>query len=203
MLTGPGHGLRLPADRLRRQQHRPVHLLALRRDRRGAHCLVVRGGSLRAGDRRRGAAFAHEGAWRSRTGRFMRVFARLLGFAMRRRWLTIGASLIAFGASVYGMGFVQKQFFPASNRPELLGDDDLAEERLDRGHEATTERLEEALAGDADIVASPPMSAAAPSASTCRSTCSSTTTSSPRRWSWPRTSKRATGCRPGSVAARR
>ena len=45
---------------------------------------------------------------------------RLLGLAMRRRWLTIGASLIAFGASVYGMGHVQRQqFFPASNRPEL------------------------------------------------------------------------------------
>ena len=30
------------------------------------------------------------------------------------------ASVVAFGASVYGLGFVQQQFFPASNRPELL-----------------------------------------------------------------------------------
>ena len=85
-------------------------------------------------------------------GRFMRLFARLLGFAMRRRWLTIGASLIAFGVSVYGMGFVQKQFFPASNRPELLVTMTLPKNASIAATEATTEQLEEALAGDADIV---------------------------------------------------
>ena len=85
-------------------------------------------------------------------GRFMRLFARLLGLAMRHRWLTIGASLIAFGASVYGMGFVQKQFFPASNRPELLVTMTLPKNASIAATEATTERLEEALAGDADIV---------------------------------------------------
>ena len=85
-------------------------------------------------------------------GRLMRVFARLLGLAMRHRWLTIGASLIAFGASVYGMGFVQKQFFPASNRPELLVTMTLPKNASIAATEATTERLEEALAGDADIV---------------------------------------------------
>ena len=47
------HHLRLPADRLRRQQHRAIHLLALRRHRRGARRLVVRGRHLRAGDRAR------------------------------------------------------------------------------------------------------------------------------------------------------
>ena len=85
-------------------------------------------------------------------GRFMRLFARLLGLAMRHRWLTIGASLIAFGASVYGMGFVQKQFFPASNRPELLVTMNLPKNASIAATEAATERLEEALAGDADIV---------------------------------------------------
>ena len=32
-------------------------------------------------------------------GRLMRAFGRLLGFGMRHRWLTIAASLVAFGAS--------------------------------------------------------------------------------------------------------
>ena len=82
----------------------------------------------------------------------MRVFARLLGLAMRHRWLTIGASLIAFGASVYGMGFVQKQFFPASNRPELLVTMTLPKNASIAATESATERLEEALDGDADIV---------------------------------------------------
>ena len=85
-------------------------------------------------------------------GRFMRLFARVLGFAMRRRWLTIGASLIAFGVSVYGMGFVQQQFFPASNRPELLVTMTLPKNASIAATEATTEQLEEALADDADIV---------------------------------------------------
>ena len=85
-------------------------------------------------------------------GRFMRLFAGVLGFAMRRRWLTIGASLIAFGVSVYGMGFVQQQFFPASNRPELLVTMTLPKNASIAATEATTEQLEEALADDADIV---------------------------------------------------
>ena len=79
------------------------------------------------------------------------------------------------------------------------GDDDPAEERLDRG-----DRGADGAAGEGRLraiptsPASPPMSAAALSASICRSTCSSTTTSWPRPWSSPRTSKPATGCRPSS-----
>src|SRR5207248_2511580 len=53
-------------------------------------------------------------------GRFMRAFGRVLELSMRHRWLTIAVSLLAFGTSVFGLGFVQQQFFPASNRPELL-----------------------------------------------------------------------------------
>ena len=79
------------------------------------------------------------------------------------------------------------------------GDDVAAEERLDRG-----DRGADGAAGEGRLQAtptspaSPPMSAAAPSASICRSTCSSTTTSWPRPWSSRRTSKRVTGSRPGS-----
>jgi len=85
-------------------------------------------------------------------GRLMRLFANVLRFAMRRRWLTIGASLVAFCISLYGMGFVQQQFFPASNRPELLVTMTLPKNASIAATEATTEQLEEALADDADIV---------------------------------------------------
>ena len=54
------HDPRLPADRLRRQQHRTVLLLAVCRDRGGARRLVVRGRHLRAGDRAFAPAVAHE-----------------------------------------------------------------------------------------------------------------------------------------------
>ena len=84
-------------------------------------------------------------------GRFMRAFGRMLGFGMRHRWLTIAASLVAFGASVYGLGFVQQQFFPASNRPELLVTMTLPKNASIAATEAETERLEKVLAGDPDI----------------------------------------------------
>ena len=76
-------------------------------------------------------------------GRFMRAFIGLLGFSMRHRWLTIAASLAAFGASLYGMGFVQQQFFPASNRPELVVTMTLPKNASIAATETETKRLEE------------------------------------------------------------
>lgn len=84
-------------------------------------------------------------------GRFMRAFARLLGFSMRHRWLTIAASIAAFAASLYGMGFVQQQFFPASNRPELLVTMTLPKTASIAATEAEAQRLEKVLADDSDI----------------------------------------------------
>jgi len=84
-------------------------------------------------------------------GRFMRAFGHVLTFSVRHRWLTIAASLVAFGASVYGMGFVQQQFFPASNRPELLVTITLPKNASIAATKAQTERLEKSLQGDPDI----------------------------------------------------
>ncbi len=50
------------------------------------------------------------------------AFHWLLLLAMRWRWVTIGATLAIFAASVIGLGFVQQQFFPSSDRPELIVD---------------------------------------------------------------------------------
>ncbi|HEY0920626.1 efflux RND transporter permease subunit [Devosia sp.] len=55
-------------------------------------------------------------------GWFTAAFRALLLASMRWRWVTIGATLAAFGASVVGLGFVQQQFFPTSDRPELIVD---------------------------------------------------------------------------------
>ena len=55
-------------------------------------------------------------------GPIMRAFRRFLQLAMRARWVTIAATLGLFGAALYGMRFVPQQFFPASDRPELLVD---------------------------------------------------------------------------------
>jgi multidrug efflux pump subunit AcrB len=51
-----------------------------------------------------------------------RVFGSLLHTCMTWPKLTILATMAMFGASLYGMGFVQQQFFPSSDRPELIVD---------------------------------------------------------------------------------
>ncbi|MGO7356397.1 efflux RND transporter permease subunit (plasmid) [Rhizobium leguminosarum bv. trifolii] len=55
-------------------------------------------------------------------GRFASVFSWLLGLAMRWRWVTIILTVGVFGLSIGGMGLVQQQFFPSSDRTELVID---------------------------------------------------------------------------------
>ncbi|MBX5039448.1 efflux RND transporter permease subunit [Rhizobium lentis] len=55
-------------------------------------------------------------------GRFATVFSWLLKLAMRWRWVTIVLTVGAFALSVGGMGLVQQQFFPNSDRTELVID---------------------------------------------------------------------------------
>ena len=51
-----------------------------------------------------------------------KAFAGILGTCMRWPKATVLFTVILFATSVYGMGFVQQQFFPASDRPELIID---------------------------------------------------------------------------------
>lgn len=47
-------------------------------------------------------------------------FRRLLTRVIARKWLVAGAVLGIFTAAILGMGLVKKQFFPTSDRPEVL-----------------------------------------------------------------------------------
>jgi len=47
-------------------------------------------------------------------------FRQLLGWVIRRKWLVAGSVVVAFLVAVLGMGVVKKQFFPTSDRPEVL-----------------------------------------------------------------------------------
>ncbi len=49
-------------------------------------------------------------------------FHRLLLWSMRRKWLTIAITVAIFAGSVFGMRFVEQQFFPTSDRTELIVD---------------------------------------------------------------------------------
>jgi len=55
-------------------------------------------------------------------GRFALAFSRLLDICMRRRWTTIIVTAAIFLLSLGGLQYVQQQFFPASDRNELVVD---------------------------------------------------------------------------------
>ena len=47
-------------------------------------------------------------------------FRRVLGLVIRRKWLVAGSVVGAFVVAVLGLGVVKQQFFPTSDRPEVL-----------------------------------------------------------------------------------
>jgi multidrug efflux pump subunit AcrB len=55
-------------------------------------------------------------------GRAARLFSRVLAVCMHHRWITIAVTVAAFALSLLGMKFVQQQFFPSSDRAELVID---------------------------------------------------------------------------------
>jgi len=81
-------------------------------------------------------------------------YRRLRGwidFAIARRWWVVGATAAAFALAIVGARLVPQQFFPDSDRPELV-----VELRLKEGSsfDATTEqvkRMEAVLAKDEDV----------------------------------------------------
>ncbi len=83
--------------------------------------------------------------------RLMRTFRAMLLPAMRWRWTTIVATLALLALSLVGMGYVQQQFFPSSDRPELLVDMTLPQNASIAETKAQMDRFEEALKGDPDI----------------------------------------------------
>lgn len=84
-------------------------------------------------------------------GRLMRMFRGSLRLAMRARYLVIVATLLLFGLSVFGLRFVQQQFFPASDRPELLVNLTLPQTASIRATEEVVDRFEKVLAADPDV----------------------------------------------------
>lgn len=85
-------------------------------------------------------------------GRFGRLFHSLLVQSVRWRWLTIVATVLLFGLSLYGMRFVQQQFFPSSDRSELVIDWNLPQNSSIAETRDVIERFErDVLAGNADV----------------------------------------------------
>jgi multidrug efflux pump subunit AcrB len=71
---------------------------------------------------------------------------------MRNRWWAIGITVLCFALSVYSMRFVQNQFFPSSDRPEILVDLNLPQNASIEETRKAVDRLEAELKNDQDIV---------------------------------------------------
>src|SRR5208337_3318123 len=84
-------------------------------------------------------------------GPIMRVFRSFLALAMRGHWVTIGATLVVFGVALYGMRLVPQQFFPSSDRPELLVDLQLPENASIYATRDISTRVDKLLTGDRDV----------------------------------------------------
>jgi multidrug efflux pump subunit AcrB len=82
------------------------------------------------------------------TARFRRVLTRCLA---NRGWVVTGTAATFVGALIL-FGFVQQQFFPSSERPELIVDLRLAQNASIRATEAEVKRFEKVLLADPDIV---------------------------------------------------
>src|SRR6476661_5627324 len=83
--------------------------------------------------------------------RFARAFHTALDRVLHLKYWVIGTTVALFVASLVGMQFVQQQFFPTSDRPELLVDLTLPQgSSIDATHKVVDD-LEKILKSDPDI----------------------------------------------------
>lgn len=86
------------------------------------------------------------------TGRVMPIFAKSLYLAMCYRWTTITITTAVFIVSLIGLTLIEQQFFPESDRPELVIDWRLPENSSIAETRAQMERFEaEVLTAHPDI----------------------------------------------------
>ena len=83
--------------------------------------------------------------------RFARAFHTLLDRVLHLRYWVIGATVALFVAALAGMQFVQQQFFPSSDRPELLVDLTLPQGSSINATRKAVDELEKLLKTDPDI----------------------------------------------------
>jgi multidrug efflux pump len=84
-------------------------------------------------------------------GRVFRIYRSFLTAAMRARWVTIAVTLALFALSVLALPLIPQQFFPSSDRPELLVDLSLPQNASIYASETAAKRLDAALAKDPDV----------------------------------------------------
>jgi multidrug efflux pump len=92
---------------------------------------------------------AHEDAVYQK--KFYVIFRRMVTWCVRFRKTVLLATGLLFAAALVGFALVEQQFFPSSNRPELLIDLSLPEGASIRGTHTEVQKMEQVLAKDPDI----------------------------------------------------
>jgi multidrug efflux pump len=80
-----------------------------------------------------------------------RAIRALVAWCVRRRWLVVVLTFCALIASIASFSLIPKQFFPTSNRPEILVDLWLPEGSSFEEVEREAKRLEQQLSKDPDL----------------------------------------------------
>ncbi|MFD3249026.1 efflux RND transporter permease subunit [Rahnella aquatilis] len=84
-------------------------------------------------------------------GRLMRFYQRLLNQVLQRRVATLSIACLLLGLAAYATTFMQGEFFPASDRPELLVSLTLPGNASQSDAARQAERLEHALKNNPNI----------------------------------------------------
>lgn len=79
------------------------------------------------------------------------LFRSGLDTALRKRWLVLGASACLFAVAIGAMKFVPQQFFPKSDRPEVMIDLTLPRTASLKATQETVARVEKLLKDDPDV----------------------------------------------------
>jgi len=85
-------------------------------------------------------------------GRLLKFYRRALLFTMRHAKITLAVTIAVFGVSLWLAKFVPSQFFPSSDRPELVVDLRLRHDASIYATDQTAQKLDAILRGDPDVV---------------------------------------------------
>jgi multidrug efflux pump len=80
-----------------------------------------------------------------------RAIRSIVAWCVRRRWLVVGLTLVALFASIMSFAFIPQQFFPTSNRPEILVDLWLPEGTSFAQTEREAKRFEQQVSNNPDL----------------------------------------------------
>jgi multidrug efflux pump len=84
-------------------------------------------------------------------GGIFKLYRRFLTLAVRAKWITIALTLALFAGSIFAVRLIPNQFFPSSDRPELLVDLRLPQNASIYASQAIAGRFDAVLKEDPDV----------------------------------------------------